>query len=350
MKISVIIPVYQSEQYLEKAVDSVLSQSLKDIEVILVDDCGKDRSAEICDLIALKDSRVKVIHASQNGGICKARNIGIEAAKGEYIAFCDDDDIYLPGLLEENYLLAMKYNADMVKFGRKLIDVTKDGKIVREKDTNGEKEIVVDNESKYELYYGIREKRYLTNLWNGIYRKELIDKYELRFDESMKFGSEDMDFSIRYFDKANTIAVNPKTYYIHYRRDASSTSRKFNPNKIESLMKTAEHEAVIWDKRNKGISEAVQKNQMVAEYIRTIVTLQLNHRDCPYSKKEKLEWIDKILKGTYFKTDFNKKTRYELFKIDKKSWLTMLLINMRSYRLLLSIMSMHQALIGEKWK
>nr|WP_294660573.1 glycosyltransferase family 2 protein [uncultured Blautia sp.] len=349
MKISVIIPVYESEQYLEKAVDSVLSQSLKDIEVILVDDCGKDRSGEICDLIAQKDSRVKVIHAKQNGGICKARNMGIKAAEGEYIAFCDDDDIYLPGLLEDNYILASKYNADMVKFGRKLIDVTKDGSIVREKDTNGKKEIVVDQKSKYDQYYAIREKRYLTNLWNGIYRKELIDQYDFRFDESMKFGSEDMDFSVRFYDAANAIAVNPKTYYVHYRRDASSTSRKFNPNKIESLLTTAKHESVIWDKRKKRVPEQVQKNQMVAEYVRTIITLQLNHKDCPYTSKEKIEWIKKISKSAYLKTDFNKKVKSELFKCDKKSWVTMKLLNAKAYRTLLFIMSVHQILLGEKW-
>lgn len=349
MKISVIIPVYESEQYLEKAVAGVLNQSLKDIEVILVDDCGKDRSGEICDLIAQKDSRVKVIHAKQNGGICRARNMGMKAAKGDYIAFCDDDDFYLPGLLEDNYAKALEYNADMVKFGRKLIDVTSDGSIVRENDTNGKNDIVIDKESKYDQYYAIREKRYLTNLWNGIYRKELIDKCEFKFDESMKFGSEDMDFSIRFYDAANTIAINSKTYYVHYRRNASSTSRKFNPNKIESILTTAKHESIIWDKRKNRVAEQVQRNRMVAEYVRTIITLQLNHKDCLYTNAEKVEWIKKISEYSYLKTDLSKKVKSQLFKCDKKSWVTMQLLDAKAYRMLLFVMSAHQKLLGEKW-
>ena len=350
MKISVIIPVYESEQYLEKAVNSVLEQSLKEIEVILVDDCGKDHSGEICDTIAKKDSRVKVIHAEKNGGICKARNMGIKAATGEYIAFCDDDDIYIPGLLEENYRLARDYDADMVKFGRKLIDVTKDGTIVREKDTDGKEKIVVDRNTKYDRYYDIHKKRYLTNLWNGIYKKSLIDKYGFEFDENMKFGSEDMDFSVRVYDAADVIVVNPKTYYVHYRRDASSTSRKFNANKIESLLTTASNESVIWDKRKNNLTEKIQRNQMVAEYVRTIITLQLNHKDCPYSTKEKGEWIKKIAACDCMQTEFTRDVKRGIFKKDKKSWLTIYLMHSKAYVMLLFVMNIHQILLGEKWK
>lgn len=84
---------------------SILKQSFSDFELILVDDGSKDGSGKICDQLAAKDTRIKVIHKT-NGGICSARNAGLKEAAGEYIAFCDNDDIYLPGLLEDNYALA----------------------------------------------------------------------------------------------------------------------------------------------------------------------------------------------------------------------------------------------------
>ena len=107
-KISVIMPVYNSKQFLRMAVDSVLNQTFKDFELILVDDGSKDGSGAVCDEYAQIDARVKVIH-QENGGICSARNTGMKAAVGEYLAFIDNDDEYLPNLLEENYTLAKEH-------------------------------------------------------------------------------------------------------------------------------------------------------------------------------------------------------------------------------------------------
>ena len=116
-KISIIVPVYNSEKYLPETAQSILKQSFSDFELILVDDGSKDGSGKICDQLAAKDTRVKVIHKT-NGGICSARNAGLKMAAGEYIAFCDNDDIYLPELLEDNYALAKKYDADVVRYSR----------------------------------------------------------------------------------------------------------------------------------------------------------------------------------------------------------------------------------------
>ena len=116
-KISVIMPVYNSEQFLRMAVDSVLNQTFEDFELILVDDGSKDGSGAVCDEYAKKDLRVKVIH-QENRGMCFSRNRAMDIACGEYIMFTDNDDECLPGFLSENYALAHQTNADMVKFGR----------------------------------------------------------------------------------------------------------------------------------------------------------------------------------------------------------------------------------------
>ena len=109
IKVSIIMPVYNSEKYLSKAVESVLAQDFQDFELIMVDDGSPDNSGAVCDSYAEKDARVKVIH-KKNGGICSARNAGIDAARGEYIGFCDNDDLYLPGLIRDNYTLAKDHN------------------------------------------------------------------------------------------------------------------------------------------------------------------------------------------------------------------------------------------------
>ena len=113
IKVSVIMPVYNSEEYLEWASNSVLKQNLNEIELILVDDGSSDESGKY-DIIQKKDSRVKVLH-QKNQGISAARNKGIEMAEGEYIAFIDNDDIYLDGFLDTVYKYAKENQADIVK-------------------------------------------------------------------------------------------------------------------------------------------------------------------------------------------------------------------------------------------
>ena len=116
VKISVIMPVYNSGEYLKTAVESILSQSLREIELILVDDGSTDGSSERCDEFATSDERVKVIH-QKNAGICAARNVALRIAKGEYLAFSDHDDEYLPGLLEDSLNFALENHLDIVKYG-----------------------------------------------------------------------------------------------------------------------------------------------------------------------------------------------------------------------------------------
>jgi glycosyltransferase involved in cell wall biosynthesis len=350
MKLSVVVPVYNSEQYLEKAVKSILDQSIQDFELILVDDCGKDRSGQICDELSQRDSRIKVIHAKDNGGICRARNTGMKVAHGEYIAFCDDDDLYMPRLLEESYRLAKKYNADMVKFGRKLIDVLKDGSVIRERETKGTKLKVYKGTTKYKDYYEVKSRGYLTNLWNGIYKLETVRENELFFDEDMKFGSEDMDFSLRLYDIADSVVVSPETFYIHYRRDASSTSRRFNDNKIQSMLKTAEHELPIWNKIPDGVLGQVDRNRLVSEYLRNVITIQLLHEDCSHSNKKKANIIRELCTLPQMKFNYQGNVIFELFKKDKKSWATVILAKYNASYLLLAILNFYRKHWGDKWE
>ena len=114
---SVIVPIYKVEKYLEKCITSILNQSFTDFELILVDDGSPDSCPQICDNFASKDSRVRVIH-KKNGGLVSARNIGIQAAKGDYICYVDGDDWIHKDMLSEIYKASIqKYSPDMIIFG-----------------------------------------------------------------------------------------------------------------------------------------------------------------------------------------------------------------------------------------
>ena len=127
-KISVIVPVYKVEKYLNKCVDSIVNQTFTDIEIILVDDGSPDNSGKMCDDWSQKDRRIRVIH-KENGGLSDARNRGIQESSGEYIIFIDSDDFIEPKMLEVLYNLATDHDADVAISG--LCDCYKSGKFPR---------------------------------------------------------------------------------------------------------------------------------------------------------------------------------------------------------------------------
>ena len=118
--ISVIVPVYKAEALLKTCIDSILGQTFRDLELILVDDGSPDGSGVLCDQAAAEDSRVRVIH-KENGGVSRARNDGIAAAQGEYLAFCDADDYILPNTLEALYAALTRAGADTAGCGHRLL-------------------------------------------------------------------------------------------------------------------------------------------------------------------------------------------------------------------------------------
>ena len=229
--VSIIIPVYNSEKYVRQAVASILEQSEKDIQVILVDDGSTDTSGKICDEIASFDGRVVVIH-QENQGICAARNAGMKVAKGEYITFCDNDDQVLPGFIEDNYKLAKKYNADIVRFCRRRV-VTINGKEVRNSIMNKFPFLVIQRNDykKYDHEISCAGN----GVWTGLYKREFIEKNNIRFDEFMKYGHEDNMFNLLAYQYFDTLVLNPKVYYVWLNRMEHSTTGKFNMNYIESM-------------------------------------------------------------------------------------------------------------------
>lgn len=207
--ISIIVPVYNVEKYLEKCVNSIINQTYNNIEIILVDDGSKDNSGQICEQLKGKDNRIKVIH-KENGGLSDARNAGLKIAKGEYIGFVDSDDYIAEDMFETLYNLNKKYNSEISIvsyyeiYNGKVISVRNTKKLEELNKIEAIKELLID--TKIQSY-----------AWNKLFKRELFDNIE--FPTNKNF--EDMATTLLLFEKANKVVLleEPKYYYV--RRDNS---------------------------------------------------------------------------------------------------------------------------------
>lgn len=293
IKISVIMPVYNSKDFLSNAVDSVLNQQFNHLELILVDDGSTDGSDKICDDYAAKYDNVKVVH-KQNGGICDARNAGLQMARGEYISFIDNDDVFMPGVFEDNYKLAKQYEADVVRFERRKTVIKSDGSTYVEKRKGigcipGLKDGVVclNRQEMIEHYTSIRKSGALNGIWNGLYKRSVVEAGEVRFDTTIKFGHEDLLFNLRLFDLSQRYVFNDREFYDYYYRYENSTSAKFNINKVESIWKVACTENSMLATYGKSNKEQLEN---IMGHIFLIVE-NLNRKACTLSYKDKKTYL-----------------------------------------------------------
>ena len=227
------MPVYNSGEYLKTAVDSILNQSFKDIELILVDDGSTDGSSEHCDEYARKDSRVRVIH-QKNGGICNARNAALKIAKGEYIGFSDHDDEFALGAFEKAYSFATKNNLDMVKFGHKAIKT--DGKTVLKIWNFEYEEKIYEAKESLQHYLEMLKRGQMECVWDSLYRKEFLGRHDLWLNPDFTAGGEDVDFNGRVMGKSPKIGIMHDVFYYHYIRVGFSTSTKFKEVNIKNAL------------------------------------------------------------------------------------------------------------------
>ena len=231
--ISVIVPVYNVEKVLYHCIDSILNQIFNDFELILVDDGSTDNSGRICDEYAGKDTRAKVIH-KQNGGVSRARNAGIEAAKGEYICFVDSDDFLESSYLEELIETKKKYpDFDNVWCGFQTVeDYYKNNKKAYDVERDNDY-FFSDLSSIMDLF----EKWFVQMPWNKLYKTKTIVENSIVFPPEISLG-EDYIFNLRYLDCTNgKIVVINKPLYDYLRDGKESLDNKYYPNLLEIYRK-----------------------------------------------------------------------------------------------------------------
>lgn len=249
-KISIIIPVYNAEKYLEKTIDSIINQKYENYDVILINDGSKDNSPTICDKYAANDKRIKVYHI-ENQGVSHARNLGIEKAKNDYIIFVDSDD-----LLENNAL----YNIN------KIINQHKDFDLIQTDHIEFNEEIpkkIEYNESYEELLEkdinkavetlmaGITRKdnKIIPGPWCKIYKKENLMKWNIRFNENF-YIYEDGIFNLEYLLNCNKVYTYKTITYLYRVANGGSLTHSFKSNYLMQRYNMINYMKTIIDKSN----------------------------------------------------------------------------------------------------
>ena len=214
--ISIIVPIYNAEKYLYRCIDSILAQSFTDFELLLIDDGSTDKSGRICDEYIQKDFRVRVFH-KENGGVSSARNLGLDYAKGKWIAFVDSDDE-----VSELYLFNLISHAQNRK-----VDLVISYSVMQDSLGNRVKEKYPENliEDDYSLLFSCNELNWHTSPWSKLFKSSLCK--ELRFVEGMHLG-EDLVFLYTYMLACNSIFVSNDTDYIYNFENQTSLTKRIN--------------------------------------------------------------------------------------------------------------------------
>ena len=221
---SIIVPVFNCEKYLERALVSILSQKFINFELLLIDDGSTDTSGKICDDYMLNDKRVKVYH-KENTGVSDTRNFGIKKSKGKYLTFFDSDDYVEDNYLLDMYNILLKYDCDLINSGF-FSEVENKNRITYDLVFSDEKFYKNKDEIISDLVY-LWDKHMLYNVWNKIYSSNIIKGNNIFFPE-FNFG-EDMWFNQQYIKKINNFYNTSNCYYHYIKERKDSITAKFNP-------------------------------------------------------------------------------------------------------------------------
>lgn len=231
-KISVIVPVYKTESYLKKCVDSILASTYENIEVILVDDGSPDGSGKICDEYAEKDARVRVIH-KENGGLSSARNAGLDVATGDYVTFVDSDDYIAADIYEKLVARLEQCNADIAMMG--IMPVSEDYTELYESATSYEKH--PEEMTGEELFFNICERKIDTSVWSKLFGARLFQK--LRFDEK-RLNEDFLVLSEMLIGCAVKVVMVNSVGYYYYTRTGSITKSGFGKSLYDAVYNTCD--------------------------------------------------------------------------------------------------------------
>lgn len=297
MKISVIIPAYNCADFIGDTIYSLKAQTLKDFEVIIINDGSTDNTLEEIERFQKKDERIKVFTVP-NGGPAKARNIGIEKAQGEYLYFMDSDDTIANDMLFEMYQKALEFDLDMVACAYFMDDIGGGHHYVTEFNHDP---FVAKRPTEFRSKLMSLIKSYMMNVvWNKLYKTSLIKEHKILFKDEIKNG-EDRLFNMQTFKHIERFAFIDKPFYHYYLRGEDSLNNKYLPNRFEGslscyleLLKAYEEMNILTEK-NKSYIDFI--------FIKGVVSCftQLCVKSCTLKLKEKKAYIGELLENDYVK-------------------------------------------------
>lgn len=232
--VTVVVPVYHVETYLDRCVESIVSQTYRNLEIILVDDGSPDRCPQMCDEWAKKDSRIRVIH-KENQGLGMARNTGIRHAKGKYICFFDSDDYAAPHAIEEACAWAQRECADIVLYGMNRVDAS--GCVMEKEPPKGRAKVYEGEEVQEILLPNVMNQSGLCqdipmSAWSALFSMELIRRANWCFVSEREIISEDIYSLLALYAQVQKAVVLQKALYF-YCENESSLSRTYRPDRYE---------------------------------------------------------------------------------------------------------------------
>lgn len=248
--VSIIIPMYNTEKFIRQCVDSVLAQTLKNIEVIIVDDCTPDNGAALCAEFYGSNERVRILHHEKNAGIGEARNTGTSQASGKYICYVDSDDEIMPDHLSNMFNTAIEYDADVVHNTRCNVVTPKEGEALPlemlnvpeeyffsfspDRDELTELTLLKDDlSSRLEDW---ENHRYHFSVWSSLYKTSFLRENDIMFDKMML--AEDAVFYFQCLFNAKRFVVRPGGGYVYRVSDTSSSRGKKTPESAVKAMRT----------------------------------------------------------------------------------------------------------------
>lgn len=297
-KVSVIVPIYGVEKYLRECLDSILNQSLSDLEIILIDDGSKDKCPEIIDEYAKKDNRIIAIH-KENGGYGSAMNVGLEKTTGEYIGIVEPDDYIESKMYEDLYKIAKEFDSDIVKscfYDNLQCKQETRIKRIEWKDFIPEDKSFTIKEYPYFLYYH-------PSVWSCIYKRNFIERHNIRFVEAQGSGWTDNPFQVQTMCLAERINYTSNAYY-YWRRINYNESDDLKDYTIPFKRSDEIHK---WLHENNIDDENILVNLYKRElaYINIVLGIKnlTNKQDCYSRIKNMLQRIKlkTVLTNTQFK-------------------------------------------------
>lgn len=233
--VSIIVPVWNAKQYLDNCINSLRSQTYPNLEIILVDDGSTDGSSELCDAAMETDWRIHVIHQSDRG-VSAARNAGLDAATGEFVAFVDSDDSLRREAVAESVRCAVTHSSDMVVFGYDVIEEHADGSVTKQESKTVRQGGVIDTRRRHEKIVAdqlcaLDNDELLYQCWGKLYHRSSIG--DLRFADGVSFG-EDMLFVLELLASGIQLALLQQCLYV-YRQHVGSLIRGFRFGKAQEL-------------------------------------------------------------------------------------------------------------------
>ena len=328
--VSVIVPVYKTEKQLEKCVNSLLNQTLKDIEIILVDDGSPDNCPKMCDDFKEKDCRIKVIH-KENGGLSSARNAALEIAKGDYIGFVDSDDFVDEKMFEKMHSKISEDNSDICIcshynfFGDTLV-------------SNGlpfDCSVLYKEEILQKLICPLigYSNTYLPKIFEGFVCRQLFRKAsikDIKFKSEKTYFAEDVVFDFEVYQKADKVSILNECLYYYY-NNPISLSNKYRENLWDTLCNLLDYKKSVINDLNIANQTNERFNNEALKFVKFTV-LNFKKSNCPLTNEEKINQLKKMFNNHYTKPI--KKLSF-IFSQDFKTTIFLLLFKFKQFSLII---------------